>query len=29
MRIDTYELIHNALNNIEWNANDGSTNDEN
>ena len=28
MRTDTYELTNNTWNNIEWNANDGYTNDE-
>ena len=28
MRTDTYELTNNRWNNIEWNANDGYTNDE-
>ena len=29
MRTDTYELTNNTWNNIEWNANDGYTNDAN
>ena len=29
IRTDTYELINNTWNNIEWNANDGYTNDGN
>ena len=29
MRTDTYELNNNTWNNIDWNINDGYTNDEN